>query len=422
MSQPAANPEPSTPRRIGSPLAAPLWIVAICAAVTALRFGRELLVPVVQGALIALILSGIVERLHRYHIPRALSAAVLLLLGATALGVAFHAVAAPAQEWMESAPRVLHTIEQKTRVAQGLVRRLDAVAERARALAAGGGPHGDAPAPSPAQSVPVSAIDVVEGTTSVLSALLIAVAIAVLLLATGPPTLARMTAPGGSDGHTRQVLEVIQAIRIDVGRYYATLTVINLLFGTATAVVMWLSGMPNPPLWGAIAGALNFIPYVGFIATFAVVALVAFVSFPGIAHAALVAASFMLLAAIEGHVVEPVFLGRRLSLNPIVVLLALWFGAWLWGIAGMIVALPILVAIKVAASKSANGAALARFLSAPRKRPAPVLTRRRARRQRLRNASAHFPGTPPDILRADNPGETAAWVAPEIGRHADASK
>ena len=327
----SAEPVARPPRS----LAGPLWILAICAAVAALRLGRELLVPVVQGILLALILSGIVERLHRYRIPRGLSAAVLVLLAALALGLAFHALAAPAREWLDSAPRVLRTIEQKTRPAQSVVRRIDAFAERARALSDGGAPPRAAAVPAPPPS-PLSTLDVVEGTGSVLSALLITVALSVLLLAAGPPTLARMTARGDSDGRRSRMLQIIEAVRLDVGRYYATLTLINLVFGTATALVMWLLGMPNPVLWGALAGVLNFIPYVGFIATFGILTLVAFVSFDRLGQTALVAASFMLLAAIEGHVVEPIFLGRRLSLNPVAVLLALWFGAWMWGVAGMV--------------------------------------------------------------------------------------
>jgi predicted PurR-regulated permease PerM len=138
--------------------------------------------------------------------------------------------------------------------------------------------------------------------------------------------------------------------------------------------------MPNPMLWGALAAVLNFIPYLGCAATFVVLTIVAFVSFAGISQTLLVGASFLLLAAIEGHVVEPVFLGRRLDLNPIVVLVALWVGAWIWGIAGMVVAMPFLLALKVAAAKSSNGGALVRFLSPPRGRPRRRWSSRFARR------------------------------------------
>jgi predicted PurR-regulated permease PerM len=346
-----------------------LWIVAICVAVVALRLGRDLLVPVVLAVLMALVLSGIVETLRRYRVPRGVSAVVLLVIIGATVGGMLHAVWPPARQWIESAPRVLRTIEHRIRPAQSVVRRLDLIARRASALAGAG----DAPAGVAAVAAPpaasVSAMDVLADMSGAVAALLMAAALTLLLLAAGPPTLARLTAPVATDGRAVHVLRVIEAIRLEVGRYYGTLAVINLLFGTVTASVMWWLGMPNPMLWGAVAGVLNFIPYLGCATTFAILTVVAFVSFDKFSQTLLVAASFLLLAAIEGHVVEPVFVGRRLDLNPIVVLVALWVGAWIWGIAGMVVALPLLVATKVAASQSQNGAVV-RFLSPPRGRPA----------------------------------------------------
>ena len=348
-------------------LARPLWIITICVAVAALRLGRQLLIPVVLAVLLALVLSGIVEALRRYRVPRGISALVLVLLIGAVLGSVLHAVETPARQWIESAPRVLRIIEHKTRAAQSVVRRLDALAKRASAIA-GAGDAAGATAVSPSTASSLSAMDVVESTSGVVAALLMGAALTLFLLAAGPPTLARMAAPVATDGRALQVLRVIDAIRVEVGRYYGTLAVVNLVFGTLTALLMWSLGMPNPMLWGALAAVLNFIPYLGCATTFAIVTLVAFVSFDAISHTLLVGASFLLLAAIEGHIVEPVFVGRRLDLNPILVLVALWLGAWLWGIAGMVVALPLLVATKVAAARTHNGAAVVRFLSPPRVR------------------------------------------------------
>ena len=354
-----------------------LWLVTLCVAVAALRLGRDLLVPIVLAVLITLVLSGIVETLRRYRVPRALSAVVLLALVGAAVGGTLHAVWTPAQQWIEGAPRVLRTIEHKTRPAQSVVRRIDAIVRRASALAGAADPPAAATtASAPSTTTTVSAMDVVAGTSGVVAALLMGAALTLLLLTAGPTTLARLTAPVATDGRAIRVLRVIEAIRLEVGRYCGTLAVINLLFGALTALVMWLLGMPNPVLWGALAGVLNFIPYLGCATTLAILTLVAFVSFDRISQTALVAASFLALAAVEGHIVEPVFLGRRLDLNPIVVLVALWVGAWIWGIAGMVVALPLLVATKVAASHSPNGDAVVRFLSPPRGRPKRAWARR----------------------------------------------
>jgi len=146
--------------------------------------------------------------------------------------------------------------------------------------------------------------------------------------------------------------------------------------------------MPNPMLWGAVAGVLNFIPYLGSATTLAILTLVALVTFDTIPHVLMVAASYLALAAVEGHIVEPIFLGRRLDLNPIVVFVALWSGGWLWGMPGVVFALPVLVAAKVAASHSSRGDVVVRFLSPSDPEPvgsripaganAPVVLRGRA--------------------------------------------
>jgi hypothetical protein len=122
-------------------------------------------------------------------------------------------------------------------------------------------------------------------------------------------------------------------------------------------------GMPNPMLWGVLAALFNFIPYVGSAVTFAILVIVAFVSFDGIGYVLAVGGSYLALATIEGQVVQPLLVGNRLDLNPIIVFLALWFGGWFWGIAGIAMAIPSLVAIKVAAEHHPRGEPLLQFLS-----------------------------------------------------------
>jgi predicted PurR-regulated permease PerM len=228
------------------------------------------------------------------------------------------------------------------------MRRLDYIAQRVTALAYAESEAPASPAPAAEHPAVLTPIDVAAATGWVVGGIVTVMGFALLLLSAGPTTLARLTAGLGGGWRTVKVLEIIDAIRLEVGRYYATLVLINIVFGTVVASVMWLLGMPNPPLWGVIAGVLNFIPYLGPATTFTIVTLVALVTFSALTHVLLIGGSFLALAAVEGHVVEPVFVGRRLDLNPLVVLTALWLGGWLWGIAGVVLALPVLVAIKIA--------------------------------------------------------------------------
>jgi predicted PurR-regulated permease PerM len=325
-----------------------------------LRETRQALIPLVLAFLIALIFSGVVERLRTFHVPRAVSALVLLLLGGIALGGALDALWTPAQDWIQSAPRILKVIEHKVRPARAIVVRLNDIATRAAALA-GAGTDSHAAAASTSGSA-VTALDVLAETGWVVGGTVTVAALTLLLLATGPPTLASMTAALGANWHAVQVLQTIDAIRLEVGRYYSTLALINLSLGSATALSMWLLKMPTPMLWGAMAAALNFIPYLGSALTLLTISLVAVVTFDSLAHILLVPLSFLALATIEGQIIEPIFFGRRLRLNPIVVFVALWLGGWLWGVAGVLLALPVLVATKVAAAQPGGHDGILQFL------------------------------------------------------------
>jgi predicted PurR-regulated permease PerM len=172
-----------------------------------------------------------------------------------------------------------------------------------------------------------------------------------------------MAASLGSDLQAVHALRVIDAIRRELGRYYGTIALINLGLGAATAVAMLLLGMPNPYLWGATAAVLNFIPYVGSATTLVLLGAVALVSFDDLGHVFGVLGSYLALATIEGQVVQPLLVGRRLDLNPILVFLAVWFGGWFWGVAGIVIAVPTLVALKVAATHSEDASAVVAFLS-----------------------------------------------------------
>lgn len=329
----------------------PLWIIAICALAVLLRVGREALIPLALALLLAFVLSGVVEALCRFRIPRAVSAGVLLLLVAGAVGGTVDRIATPAQQWLMSAPRILHTIEVKIRPAQSVLRRVDYIAKRATALAtsvADAGPAAPAgSAPPTGSAASLTPIDIFAATGWLAMDIVTVVAFAFLLMAAGPSTLARMTCVFARDLHAIRALQIIGAIRHEVGRYYGTLLLINLCFACVTGIVMWVLGMPNPPLWAVVAGVLNFVPYLGPAVAATILTLVALVTFDSIAHVLLVLGCYVGLATVEGHIVEPVFLGRRFNLSPVVVLLALWIGGWLWGVAGVVLALPVLLTATV---------------------------------------------------------------------------
>ncbi|MGC1728375.1 MAG: AI-2E family transporter [Steroidobacteraceae bacterium] len=328
-------------------------------AVALLYVARDAFIPVALALLFALLLSGPVEALHRKGLPRSVSALLILAIFLGFLGGAVNLLWDPAQQWLAAAPRTSLTIQRKLGPLARLIHRIDLVTSRAGSIT----DTGPGTAPAKAAAAPSNSDGFLAETRTALVATTTVIVLTLFLLAAGVPVLARMSAAFASNTHASHVLRVIEAIRGEVGRYYATIAVINLGLGMATFGAMLALGMPNPLLWGVLAAVLNFIPYVGSATTLIVLTIVAFVSFNGIERVLAVAGAYLALATVEGQIVEPLFIGQRLSLSPVIVFLALWFGGWFWGIAGIVLAIPSLVALKVAAEHSQHGQPLIEFLS-----------------------------------------------------------
>jgi predicted PurR-regulated permease PerM len=350
-----------------------LLVLAAVVVGAVLFFARAVFIPVGLALLFALVLSGAVEAAHRRGVPRPLGALLLLLVLLGAIGMVADKLIDPAQQWLSNAPRVLHTIERKARPAEAFIHRIEALTSRAGQIGnpVTQAPRGENDATPAGSAQPVAAkaassvseSDVLTATGATVASFVTCIILMLFLLSGGPPMLARMAAALAADLHASHALRVIEAMRVELGRYYGTIAAINLGLGVATGFVMLWLGVPNPFLWGVVAGLLNFIPYVGSAATLLVLSTVAFVSFDQTSRILGVIGSYLALATIEGQIVQPFLVGRRLELNPILVFLAVWFGGWFWGIGGIVIAVPALVALKVAASHSENAAPVVEFLS-----------------------------------------------------------
>jgi predicted PurR-regulated permease PerM len=337
-----------------------------------LYVGHAAFIPVALALLAALVLSGPVELMHRLGLPRSLGALLmtLVLIGAAAGLLDF--LSEPAQHWFEEAPHTVRVIAKKIRPLAQAIAKMDDLRNSAGniGLAAHAAPAAAA-APVPA-ALPMSGPALLlDATRAVLLSTATFLILTLFLLSGGPPMLARMTSALVSDLQLAHVIGVIEKVRGEVGRFYVTTALINLGLGLASGCVMMWCGMPNPFLWGTVVAALNFVPYAGPAAALILLTSVAFVSFDGFAQVALVAGSFLALIAVEGQLIQPLLVGRRLKLNPMLVFLALWFGGLFWGIAGVILATPLLAALKVIAENSTHGGQLVDFLS-PQSSSAPI--------------------------------------------------
>src|SRR5450432_1461277 len=326
-----------------------------------LYVAHQAFIPVALALLAALILSGPVEMLLKFRIPRSLSATVILIMFLAATAGLVDMMWAPAQQWYSSAPATMKTIKRKLLPAVKFMSRVEEIRASAGNITGAAIPTAPAPAPVVAQTED-SPVLILNTTRGVMASVLTFVIVTLFLLAGGPPMCARMTAAFVDDLNAAHVLDVIEKVRKEVGRFYVTTAAINVGLGLATTGIMMLLGMPTPYLWGIIAATLNFIPYAGPATMLIIVTIVAAVTFDKLGQVAAVSASYLALTAVEGQIIQPLFVGRRLEVNPLLIFLALWFGGLFWGIAGVILATPALLTLKVVAEHAISGKSVMEFL------------------------------------------------------------
>jgi predicted PurR-regulated permease PerM len=142
-------------------------------------------------------------------------------------------------------------------------------------------------------------------------------------------------------------LRTLSDIDESMTTYFGTFTIVNFCLGLVTIALTWLVGLPNPLLWGVLAGVLNYIPYIGPALVTGALAVVGLLTYPTLHEAAVPPLIYLAIVTLEGQFLTPTVMGRRLELNPFAVFLAIAFCTWLWGPIGAFLAVPLLMALTV---------------------------------------------------------------------------
>lgn len=321
------------------------WLLgALCALalVYTLYFARDILLPVFLATLLALLLRPPVRLLRRLRLPEPLGAALVLILTLGALGAGAGSVADPAVGWVERAPQVMETLQSRLSGLERAMAPARQATERLQRMTRS----------EPAQREvvmrgPALADIILEKTQSFVAQGMGVVALTYFFLAFGKQSLLAVLASLPRRDERLHLSDIVQTVQVNITAYLATITLINAVLALVTAGIMWMLGVPSPLLWGAMAGLFNFIPYLGPAATTAVLFAVGVVSFDNWTQSLLPALCFVAVTAVEGNFLTPMIIGRRLTLNPIFVFATVLFWGWLWGIAGALLAVPILAVIKI---------------------------------------------------------------------------
>jgi predicted PurR-regulated permease PerM len=324
-------------------------------------FLRSLLLPIVLALLLSYLLRPIVRGIATLKIPPMIGAALLLLSLVGLIGYGASFLAAPAAGWLEKAPYSLHQLQQKM---LPLKRPMEKVAQASGAienLTATDNQQTKTPTVEVKQH-PLADRLMVQTPELMVSALTMLILLYFLLAYDGV-FLAKLIKLMPTLSDKKRAVSIAHEIEAQVSRYLLTVTLINCCLGLAVGATVGLLGLPNPLMWGAMVAVLNFVPYLGALTGIICMTLGAVLSFDSFSYALLFPASYFVLATLEGNFVTPMVMGRSLTLNPVLVVLSLTFWGWMWGIIGVILAVPILAAFKIFCGHIEPMEPLAEFIS-----------------------------------------------------------
>ncbi len=296
-----------------------------------LYVGRTILLPILIAAVISETLAPVVKAANRRGISPWITSVLIVALCLAALALAATALAGPISEWIGRAPEIGAIVKQRLAV---LDRPMAAFRELEVSLF--GNPPAAAAPPAATVVLPVVAF-----LTPAAGQLLLFLGTLLFFLAGQLQIRMHLVSMFPTHDSRLRLLRIMNDIEKNLTSYLVVVTIINAALGALVALGAWLVGLPNPVIFGLVAALLNYVPYVGPAIMVVVLFGVGLVTFPSLGHALIAPAGLIALTTIEGHFVTPTIVGRRITLNPLLVILALAFWTWMWGPIGAFLAVPL---------------------------------------------------------------------------------
>ncbi|NYT43267.1 AI-2E family transporter [Alcaligenaceae bacterium] len=351
-------PEPSS-HVAASGLA--LTILATIAFVFALQWAKDFFIPLVLGILVSYTLNPVVVWLERMKVPRVLGTSLVMIGLIGGSGAIATSVYVEAQTMMDEVPFAAYKLSSAyKRLDNGELSTLDKLRSAADTLTRVTKPEAETPV-DPAQPAPPAVVVAPPdfnlndwlwaGSVSAaafmgqMTMVLFMVFFALLSGNTFKRKLVRLTGPSLSN--KKITVQILDDINTSIQKYMLMLLVTNTLLGIFTWLALWAIGMDNPASWGVVAGLLHIIPYFGPLIAAIVIGVAAFLQFDSLSMMLLAAAITLGVASIVGMLVTTWMTGRIAKMNATAVFVALLFGAWLWGVWGMLLCVPTIMVVKV---------------------------------------------------------------------------
>ncbi len=353
-------PETGQPRIDAAIHSIPLILLTVFAAVFVLDWGQPFFIPLVLGVIISYALSPLVNRLQKWHVPRVVGAAALLLTIVGGSGFMVYSLQGETASMIESLPEAAQKFRQILRKewgsSRGAIENVQKAADQIEHAANETASTASPPAPRGVTRVQIEAPKfnirdyLWDGTIGALSFISLAVLmlfLAYFLMVSGDIFRRKLVKLSGPTLSRRRItVEMLNEINVQIQRYL----LVQLFTSAIVGVTSWLAfvwiGLEHAAVWGVAAGILNLVPYVGAIVITGGTTLVAFLQFGNAGMALTVAAISLVIHGLVGYLLMPWLTGRASRMNAVVVFVGVLFWGWLWGAWGLLLGMPIMMAIK----------------------------------------------------------------------------
>ncbi len=331
----------------------PIVGMFVLALVAALYFGRAVLMPILFGVVMAVVLTPVVDKLSKFRIPEPIGAAIVMLAMVGSLVLAIEILVIPAWDVLAELPdQVQNLLAEFLRWVRSF-RFGNLIAPRDTT---------DLTKQAAAQGLSMTGVLLQMAQGFIISAVS-AMVLAYFLLSSGNLFLTKLVRVLPIFRDKVRAVTVVRTVQRDVATYFASVSMINIGLGFGVTLLTWAFGLPMPWFWGVLVALLNFIPYIGA-GTSALLLLLAGMAFTdSTSQALLLVTCFVGITFVEGQLINPMLVGKRLALNHTVVFVALLFWGWLWGVGGMLLAVPLLIIMKKFADQTPGWEAVAEFLA-----------------------------------------------------------
>jgi len=331
----------ANPRSVG------VLILATLAIIYTLYVGQELLLPITLALLLKLLLRQPMRFLtRRLQLPDPIAALLVMLAVFGTMALIILTVSIPASGWISKAPEGLALLQEKLAALRHPIEAFQHVLHGLENVTAPAAPKAGVQTVTVQQDSGLLGV-IFSNTALTLSRTFTAIVVLFFLLSSGDRLLLGLIEVMPRFQEKRRVVEIVAEIEDNVGTYLLTITLMNALVGVAVGAAMWLCGLGDPLLWGTAAFLLNYIPILGPLAGIAMFFVAGLLSLEWPWHALLPAALYTLIHLVEGETITPMLLATRFTLNPVLVIVSLFFWHAIWGIPGAFLAVPILAMVKI---------------------------------------------------------------------------